>query len=61
MARIAFVGLGRMGRGMAGRLLGAGHDLVVVNRTPGRDDDLVARGAGRAGTPMDAVASDGFQ
>jgi len=59
MARIAFVGLGRMGRGMAGRLLGAGHELVVVNRTPGRDDDLVARGAGRADTPRDAVASDG--
>jgi 3-hydroxyisobutyrate dehydrogenase len=59
MARIAFVGLGRMGRGMAGRLLGAGHDLVVVNRTPGWDDDLVARGAGRADTPRHAVASDG--
>lgn len=59
MARIAFVGLGRMGRGMAGRLLGAGHDLVVVNRTPGRDDDLVARGARSAATPRDAVASDG--
>ena len=57
MARIAFVGLGRMGRGMAGRLLGAGHDLVVVNRTPGRADDLVARGAGRADTPREAVAT----
>ena len=56
MARIAFVGLGRMGRGMAGRLLGAGHDLVVVNRTPGRADDLVARGAGRADTQREAVA-----
>jgi 3-hydroxyisobutyrate dehydrogenase len=59
MARITFVGLGRMGRGMAGRLLGAGHDLVVVNRTPGRDDDLVARGARSAATPRNAVASDG--
>jgi 3-hydroxyisobutyrate dehydrogenase len=56
MARIAFVGLGRMGRGMAGRLLGAGHDLVVVNRTPGRADDLVARGARRADSPREAVA-----
>jgi 3-hydroxyisobutyrate dehydrogenase len=55
MARIAFVGLGRMGRGMAGRLLGAGHDLVVVNRTPGRADDLVARGARRADSPREAV------
>ncbi|HET9944070.1 MAG TPA: NAD(P)-dependent oxidoreductase [Actinomycetes bacterium] len=56
MARIAFVGLGRMGQGMAGRLLGAGHDLVVVNRTPGRADDLVACGAGRAATPAEAAA-----
>lgn len=55
MARIAFVGLGRMGRGMAGRLLGAGHDLVVVNRTPSRADDLVARGARRADSPREAV------
>jgi len=56
MARIAFVGLGRMGRGMAGRLLDAGHDLVVVNRTACRADDLVARGAGRADSPGEAVA-----
>ena len=55
MARIAFVGLGRMGTGMAGRLLGAGHDLVVVNRTPHKAADLVTRGASQASTPREAV------
>jgi len=56
MARIAFVGLGRMGRGMAGRLLDAGHELVVVNRTPDRAAGLVARGATQAATPREAAA-----
>jgi 3-hydroxyisobutyrate dehydrogenase/2-hydroxy-3-oxopropionate reductase len=40
---------------MAARLLGAGHDLTVWNRTPGRDEQLVASGARRAGTPADAA------
>jgi 3-hydroxyisobutyrate dehydrogenase len=55
MARIAVIGLGRMGRGMAGRLLAAGHDVTVHNRTPGRDGALVASGAHRAGTPGEAA------
>jgi 3-hydroxyisobutyrate dehydrogenase-like beta-hydroxyacid dehydrogenase len=43
--RIGVVGLGRMGRPIAVRLLDAGHEVTVFNRTPGRADDLVARGA----------------
>ena len=35
MARIAFFGLGRMGSGMAGRLLDAGHEVTLWNRTRG--------------------------
>jgi 3-hydroxyisobutyrate dehydrogenase-like beta-hydroxyacid dehydrogenase len=31
--RIAFIGLGRMGSGMARNLLRAGHDLTVYNRS----------------------------
>mgnify|MGYP003404002457 CR=1 FL=1 len=38
---IGFVGLGRMGRPIARRLVAAGHDVVVFNRTPGRIDELV--------------------
>ena len=55
MARIAFVGLGRMGRGMAARLLAAGHDLAVYNRTPGRAAELVDAGAHLAATPRHAA------
>ncbi|MET9951684.1 NAD(P)-dependent oxidoreductase [Streptomyces sp. NPDC006339] len=54
--RIAFLGLGAMGRPMARRLLDAGHPLTVWNRTPGKADDLVAAGAVRAATPAEAVA-----
>lgn len=42
---IGFVGLGRMGRPIARRLIEAGHDVVVFNRTPGRIDELVDAGA----------------
>ncbi|HEY7659599.1 MAG TPA: NAD(P)-dependent oxidoreductase [Actinomycetota bacterium] len=55
MTRVAFLGLGGMGRPMAGRLLEAGHDLAVWNRTPGRDDALVTGGAARAATPAEAA------
>jgi 3-hydroxyisobutyrate dehydrogenase len=34
--RVAFLGLGHMGIGMAARLAAAGHTLAVYNRTPGR-------------------------
>src|SRR5689334_7422045 len=44
-----------MGRGMAARLLAAGHELTVHNRTPGRDADLVAAGATSAATPAEAA------
>jgi len=55
MSAIAVLGLGAMGRAVAGRLLDAGHDLRVWNRTSGKDDELVASGARHAGTPADAV------
>ena len=34
--RVAFCGLGRMGRAMAGNLVAAGHEVRTWNRTPGR-------------------------
>ena len=54
MARIAFIGLGRMGLGMAGRLLAAGHSLNVFNRTPSKAAPLVQRGANLCATPAEA-------
>ena len=54
MARIAFVGLGNMGLGMAARLLAVGHQLRVYNRTAARAESLVRRGATLFDTPRDA-------
>jgi 3-hydroxyisobutyrate dehydrogenase len=45
-----------MGSRIARRLLDAGHELVVWNRTPSKADELVALGAARADTPADAAA-----
>jgi 3-hydroxyisobutyrate dehydrogenase-like beta-hydroxyacid dehydrogenase len=55
MARIAFLGLGRMGALMAARLVAAGHDLTVWNRTASRTAPLVEAGAAAAATPAEAV------
>ena len=54
MAKVAFIGLGRMGLGMARRLLDGGHPLRVFNRTEARADDLVSRGAVQCATPREA-------
>jgi len=42
---IGFIGLGRMGIGMAATLLRTGHEVTVYNRTPGKDEGLVDQGA----------------
>lgn len=52
--RIAYLGLGIMGRGMAANLVDR-YDLTVWNRTRERADALVERGASRAATPAEAV------
>lgn len=44
---VTLVGLGHMGAAIAGRLLEARYPLQVFNRTAGRDDALVERGASR--------------
>src|ERR1035441_4642249 len=35
--RVAFLGLGIMGRSMAAKLAKAGHEVAIWNRTPGKD------------------------
>ncbi|ONH32270.1 NADPH oxidoreductase [Pseudofrankia asymbiotica] len=54
--RVAFLGMGKMGRLMAARALTGGHELTVWNRTPGRASELVTAGAREAGSVADAVA-----
>ena len=53
--RIGFIGLGIMGLSMARRLLDAGHDVAVYNRTASKAAPLVALGATPAATPRDAA------
>src|SRR5689334_5714691 len=51
---VAVVGLGQMGTAFAERLIDAGHEVLVGNRTPGRAADLVERGATELGSPAEA-------
>ncbi|MGY2919177.1 MULTISPECIES: NAD(P)-dependent oxidoreductase [Bradyrhizobium] len=55
MPRVAFIGLGRMGQGMAGRYLDAGFTVAVWNRSKAKAADLIARGALWATSPEDAA------
>jgi 3-hydroxyisobutyrate dehydrogenase-like beta-hydroxyacid dehydrogenase len=43
--KVGFIGLGRMGRGMAHRILAGGHDLVVYDVVRAQADELAAAGA----------------
>jgi 3-hydroxyisobutyrate dehydrogenase-like beta-hydroxyacid dehydrogenase len=52
--KIGFLGLGKMGTPMALRLIAAGHELAVWNRTEGRTEPLLREGAIAAGTPAEA-------
>lgn len=56
MSRLAFLGTGLMGAPMARRLLAAGHELTVWNRTRSRAEPLAADGATVAASPAEAVA-----
>ncbi|MFN8234007.1 MAG: 2-hydroxy-3-oxopropionate reductase [Actinomycetota bacterium] len=54
--RVAFIGLGIMGRPMARRVLEAGFPLTVHSRSQGPVDELVGEGASRAGSPAEAAS-----
>jgi 3-hydroxyisobutyrate dehydrogenase-like beta-hydroxyacid dehydrogenase len=53
--KIAFIGLGRMGQAMSRRLLEAGHELAVYNRTPDKAKPLEAAGAKATGSIAEAA------
>src|ERR1700732_2844305 len=57
MARVAFIGLGRMGHGMAGRYLDNGFTVAVWVSIKAEAEDLIARSAQGAHTP--AAAAEG--
>ena len=56
--RIGWIGAGRMGSPMIARLLDAGYDVTVWNRTRGKADALEKLGATLADTPADLAECD---
>jgi 3-hydroxyisobutyrate dehydrogenase len=56
MDKVALLGLGIMGRGVAANLLKAGYPLTVYNRTPERAAPFAEQGARVAATPRQAAA-----
>jgi 3-hydroxyisobutyrate dehydrogenase len=54
--RVALLGLGTMGLGMARRVLGGGFSLAVFNRSRQKAEPLAAEGAQVASTPREAAA-----
>jgi 3-hydroxyisobutyrate dehydrogenase-like beta-hydroxyacid dehydrogenase len=51
--RVAFLGLGIMGRSMAANLVKAGHEVAVWNRSAGADKEV--EGARQASSPAEAA------
>jgi 3-hydroxyisobutyrate dehydrogenase-like beta-hydroxyacid dehydrogenase len=56
--KLGFIGLGHMGHAMAGRLLQAGHDVTVYNRTPEKAQALRTKGAKVASSVSEACQGD---
>jgi 2-hydroxy-3-oxopropionate reductase len=55
MTTVAFIGLGIMGAPMAGHLVDAGFDVIGVNRSPEKVQELVERGGRGADSIADAA------
>lgn len=56
--KVGFIGLGQMGQAMAARLLDAGHELTVYNRSPAPSRALAGKGAAVAGSAGDVLGSE---
>ncbi len=56
--KVGFIGLGRMGAGMAANLLKAGHEVTVYNRTRAKAETLMREGAKEAAMIADACRGD---
>ena len=54
---VTVIGLGAMGSALADAFLKSGHPTTVWNRSAGKADDLVAKGAVRAATVTEAFAA----
>jgi 3-hydroxyisobutyrate dehydrogenase-like beta-hydroxyacid dehydrogenase len=56
--KVGFIGLGSMGSAMAIRLIDAGHEVFVWNRSSGPAEAIVRRGAHRLDNPEGTFSSD---
>jgi len=57
LSRVGFVGLGKMGRPMAARLIGAGIELVVFDVRPDAVADFICTCGGRPATKLGDLAA----
>jgi len=57
VAEVGYVGLGVMGNSIVRRLLAAGHQVTVWNRTRAKAEPLLAAGAGWADSPREVAAA----
>src|SRR3954447_26967613 len=55
--KLGYLGLGMMGFPMTRRLLNAGYDVTIWNRSPGKAAALVGAGAKLADKPHDVAAA----
>lgn len=53
--RLGFIGIGLMGKPMTLRLLDAGYEVVVWNRSPEKLSEVVDKGAIQASSPLDVA------
>src|SRR5688572_29007274 len=53
--RIAYIGLGAMGIGMASRLAESGYEVAVYNRTRSKSEEVGRLGARVASSPAEAA------
>jgi len=58
MTKLGWLGTGRMGTAMAGRLVAAGNDVLVWNRTASKTEPLLAAGARAVATIGDLGEAD---
>jgi 3-hydroxyisobutyrate dehydrogenase len=56
--RIGWIGVGRMGLQLVSRLVDAGHDVAVYNRTKSKSAPVVEKGAVAVDTPADLADRD---
>ncbi|BBI32082.1 hypothetical protein KCTCHS21_14810 [Cohnella abietis] len=55
MKTIGFIGLGTMGEPMAANLIRKGYSVLVYNRTPGKEEQLIELGADVVASPLEVA------